>query len=195
MFGLLLACSAAKNPPQGDAPPAHTAKANIPSAPAAAAAAPSAGGLSWSTEPALVARAPKSQMRAAEYTLANDPNAELVVFYFGEGQGGAVEPNITRWLGQLAQPDGSDTAQRAQRSERSVAGMNVALVEATGTYSGGMAMPGAPAPTPQPDAMLLGAIANGPKGPVFFKLVGKRASVESARPSFMALVDSLHPAP
>jgi hypothetical protein len=198
-FGLLLACSTTKNPPPGDAPPAHPAAANPPSAPAAAPAGPagakSAGGLSWSAEPPLVARAPKSQMRAAEYTLAHDPQAELVVFYFGEGQGGAVEPNITRWLGQLTQPDGSDTAQRAQRSERSVSSMNVALVEATGTYSGGMAMPGAPAPTPQPDAMLLGAIANGPKGPVFFKLVGKRASVEAARASFMALVDSLHAAP
>jgi hypothetical protein len=202
LFSVLVACSAAtKNPPQNDtpaasappaaAPPKALESASKPSAPGAS----SAGGLSWSAPPPLVARAPKSQMRAAEYTLAHDPQAELVVFYFGEGQGGAVEPNITRWLGQLTQPDGSDTAKVAQRSERSVAGMNVALVEATGTYSGGMAMPGTPAPTPQQDAMMLGAIASGPKGPVFFKLVGKRASVEEARAGFTALVDSLHPAP
>lgn len=200
MLGLLVACSAAKNPTQDDRSAASTAPPLAAKAPAAtpaasSAGASSAGGLTWTAQPPLVARAPKSQMRAAEYTLQHDPQAELVVFYFGEGQGGAVEPNITRWLGQLTQPDGSDTAKHAQRSERSVAGMNVALVEATGNYSGGMAMPGTPAPAPQPDAMLLGAIAGGPKGPVFFKLVGKRASVEEARASFTALVDSLRPAP
>jgi hypothetical protein len=199
MLGLLIACSATKSPTQDDRSAASTAPALAPKAPAAtpatSAGAPSAGGLTWTAQPPLVARAPKSQMRAAEYTLQHDSQAELVVFYFGEGQGGAVEPNITRWLGQLTQADGSDTAKRAQRSERSVAGMNVALVEATGNYSGGMAMPGTPAPAPQPDAMLLGAIASGPKGPVFFKLVGKRASVEEARASFTALVDSLRPAP
>jgi hypothetical protein len=199
MLGLLVACSATKNPAQDDRSAASTAPALTPKAPAAApatsAGTPSAGGLTWTAQPPLVARAPKSQMRAAEYTLQHDSQAELVVFYFGEGQGGAVEPNITRWLGQLTQADGSDTAKHAQRSERSVAGMNVALVEAIGNYSGGMAMPGTPAPAPQPDAMLLGAIASGPKGPVFFKLVGKRASVEEARASFTALVDSLRTAP
>jgi hypothetical protein len=199
MLGLLIACSATKKPTQDDRSGAtSTAPALAAKAPAAApgtSGAPSAGGLTWTAQPPLVARAPKSQMRAAEYTLQHDSQAELVVFYFGEGQGGAVEPNITRWLGQLTQADGSDTAKHAQRSERSVAGMSVALVEATGNYSGGMAMPGTPAPAPQPDAMLLGAIASGPKGPVFFKLVGKRASVEEARASFTALVDSLRPAP
>jgi hypothetical protein len=200
MLGFLVACGANKSSPEADKPsappksPAATAPAETNKA-APSLDAPSAGGLRWTAQPPLVARAPKSSMRAAEYTLEDDPQAELVVFYFGEGQGGAVEPNITRWLGQLAQPDGSDTTKRARRAERTVAGMNVALVEATGTYSGGMAMPGAPTPTPQPDAMLLGAIANGPKGPVFFKLVGKRASVEGARASFAALVDSLQPAP
>ena len=35
-------------------------------------------------------------MRAAEYGVEGDEQAELTVFYFGEGQGGAVEPNIAR---------------------------------------------------------------------------------------------------
>jgi hypothetical protein len=153
-----------------------------------------AGGLTWTSQAPLVQRVPKSQMRAAEYGLSNDPEAELTVFYFGEGQGGAVDANITRWLGQLAQPDGSDTAQKSKRSERSVGGITVTLIEATGNFAGGMAMPGAPAPAPIPDAMLLGAIANGPKGPVFFKLVGKRTGVEAARAAFDALVASLKPA-
>jgi hypothetical protein len=133
-------------------------------------------------------------MRAAEYGLDGDPQGELSVFYFGAGQGGAVDANITRWLGQLTQPDGSDTAKVAKRSERKVGAITVTLIEATGTFSGGMAMPGAPAPEAQAGAMLLGAIAEGGEGPVFFKLTGKRDAVEGARAAFDALIGSLRPA-
>jgi hypothetical protein len=187
----LCACSSKNSEPVLEKPSTPLAAAPTPAKPAAV----EAGGLTWSSQAPLVARPPKSKMRAAEYGLANDPDAELSVFYFGEGQGGAVDANIARWLGQLGQPDGSDTAQKAKRSERSVGNVTVALIEATGNYAGGMAMPGAPAPAPISDAMMLGAIANGPKGPVFFKLVGKRASVEAARAAFDALVSSLRPLP
>ena len=52
-------------------------------------------------------------------------------------------------------------------------------------------MPGAPAPKTLQDAMLLGAIAKGPLGSVFFKLVGPRDQVEGARAAFDAMIDSL----
>jgi hypothetical protein len=202
---LLAACSSNKSAESSSPTPAAPTPASaapapahaVPAAPAAEPAptgAPSAGGLTWSAEPPLLARTPKSRMRAAEYGLAGDPQGELSVFYFGAGQGGAVDANITRWLGQLTQPDGSDTAKVAKRSERKVGALTVTLIEATGTFSGGMAMPGAPAPEPQTGAMLLGAIAEGGEGPVFFKLVGKRDAVEGARAAFDALIGSLRPA-
>jgi predicted small lipoprotein YifL len=186
----LCACGSKSSEPVLEKPAAAVVAAPAPAQPAQV----EAGGLTWTSQAPLVARAPKSRMRAAEYGLSSDPDAELSVFYFGEGQGGAVDANIARWLGQLGQPDGSDTAQKAKRSERTVGNVTVALVEATGNYAGGMAMPGAPAPAPITDAMMLGAIANGPKGPVFFKLIGKRASVEAARAAFAALLSSLRPA-
>lgn len=150
-----------------------------------------AGGLRWEHQAPLVRRAPKSSMRAAEYGLADDAQAELTVFYFGPDQGGTVDANVTRWLGQLTQSDGKDTASLAKREKREVAGVNVTVVEARGRFSGGMAMPGAPPGAEIPDALLLGAIAEGPEGPVFFKLVGPRAAVESARGAFDALIGSL----
>ena len=131
-------------------------------------------------------------MRAAEYGVEGDAQAELSVFYFGPGQGGAVDANIARWLGQLTQADGSDTAQRAKRSELQVGGMAVTMVEAQGAYGGGMAMPGSAPAAPISNALLLGAIASGPQGPVFFKLVGPQAVVERARVSFRTLIESLH---
>jgi hypothetical protein len=177
---------------QNGLPPGHPAVAT-PTAPAQEDAdlsiPPSAGGLTWSAPAPLQRRAPKSTMRAAEYGVEGDPQAELSVFYFGPGQGGAVDANITRWLGQLTQPDGSDTTKRAKRADKKVHGIAVTTVEATGGYSGGM---GGGAPIEH--ATLLGAIATGSEGPVFFKLVGSSAVIAKARPSFEALVASLHAA-
>jgi hypothetical protein len=128
-------------------------------------------------------------MRAAEFGLDSDPSSELSVFYFGADQGGSVEANITRWIGQLKKPDGS--AVDAKRGERSSHGIAISTVEAAGNYAGGMGMPGAPAPTAIPDAMLLGAIAKGPEGSVFFKFTGPRGHVESARAAFDQLLESI----
>ena len=178
--------------PSSALPPSHPPIAAQPSNTAAAPDGPgSAGGLTWKHGEPLVRRAPKSSMRAAEYGVSGDAQAELTVFYFGPDQGGSVDANVTRWLGQLAQSDGSDTKAKAKRSTRDVGGISVTLVEASGQYAGGMGMPGAPAAEPITDAMLLGAIASGPQGPVFFKLVGPRATVEGARGAFDALLGSL----
>jgi hypothetical protein len=213
---LLLACSRNSTPIDSDQlPPAAAAPANAPPAampqapaqpsaaqpsaaqPSAAVAPPTgparAGGLMWTAAQPLVARTPKSSMRAAEYGIQGDAQSELSVFYFGPGQGGAVDANVTRWLGQIAQPDGSDTAAQAKRDESKINGIAVATVEAHGTYSGGMAMPGMPASGPIPNAIMLGAIATGPQGPVFFKLVGPAEAVERARPAFATMIASLHP--
>jgi hypothetical protein len=204
---LLAACQRGPTPPDespaapaATATPAQIAPASQPtptSQPAAAAAQPTlegpatAGGLMFEHAAPLVRKQPKSAMRAAEYGVEGDDKAELSVFYFGPGQGGAVDANIERWFGQFAQPDGSNTAQKAKRSDKTVSGVQVTLVETTGTYSGGMAMGGAPAAGPQPDSMLLAAIATGKEGPVFFKLVGPRDVVERARSGFDALVASI----
>jgi hypothetical protein len=131
-------------------------------------------------------------MRAAEFGVEGEPQSELVVFYFGADQGGSVEDNMKRWIGQFKQADGSDAV--AKRGERSVKDIAIATVETNGNYGGGMAAPNAPPPAAITEAALLGAIAKGPQGSVFFKLVGPRASVEGARAAFDQLLESLHKA-
>ena len=195
-LGMLLGCQgspASKSEPPAPAPaPAPAANApNAPAPSAAPAAGARAGGLRWQDVPPFLPRAPKSSMRVAEYGLSGDERAELVVFYFGPDQGGSVDANVARWLAQFSQPDGSDSASKAVRTEREVDGVAVSVLEVRGTYSGGMAMPGGPPPTPQADAMLLGAIAKGANGPVFFKLVGPRETVERARSGFDQMIGSI----
>jgi hypothetical protein len=199
-MGLLALACKKSEPPVESTPPAPVAQpsaapiAQPSAAPAAAEAAdaPSAGGLTWKAPPPFERRTPKSSMRVAEYGLEGDASAELSVFYFGADQGGTVEANMSRWIGQFTQPDGSET--KSKRSERTVKGIDVAVVEANGTFSGGMGMPGAPQQAAVPDAMLLGAIAKGPQGSVFFKLTGPRAAVEHAKAGFDGLLESLQPA-
>lgn len=198
LFVLFTACK--QSEPQEPAAPAAAPAAlePAPAAPpkaaeptAAAASGPSAGGLTWQAPKPFESRTPKSSMRVAEYGIEGDTSSELGVFFFGADQGGSVDANMTRWIGQFTQPDGKET--QAKRSERTVKGIDVSLVEAQGTFSGGMAMPGAPQPAAIMDAMLLAGIAKGPGGPVFFKLVGPRASVEAARGAFDGLIESLKP--
>jgi hypothetical protein len=105
--------------------------------------------------------------------------------------GGTPEANITRWVGQF---EGASTP---KRTDKKVHGIDVTIVEVTGTYSAGsgMMMPGAPA-APRPDWTLVGAIAQPPKAggsTYFFKLLGPAAKVRAARPSFDAFVASLKP--
>ena len=52
-----------------------------------------------------------SSMRVAQYRLpkaaGDTEDASLVLYYFGQGQGGSTAANIERWVGQMKQADGS----------------------------------------------------------------------------------------
>src|SRR5258705_6661060 len=65
---------------------------------------------------------PSSSMRKAQYVLpkvaGDGEDGELAVFYFGMGQGGSVEANIERWIGQIAQPDGSSSKEKAKTKKK-----------------------------------------------------------------------------
>ena len=133
-------------------------------------------------------------MRAATYRVpaaAGDPeDGECAVFFFGPGQGGGVEANIDRWIGQFEQPDGKPSAERAKRQTETVDGIPVSLIDLSGTYKGGGPSMGATAP--KTGYRLLGAIATGPQAGIFFKLTGPAKTVTAAEKEFRAMLASLH---
>ena len=153
------------------------------------AQAAQAGGLSWKPPAGWTAEPPSSAMRVVTYRVPAAPGdgepGEVGVFFFGGGEGGSVEANIDRWVAQFAPGPGS--AEPARRVQ-TVKGIRVTRVSADGTYSSGM--PGGPR-TPKPAFALLGAIAEGPGGNVFFKLTGPRKTVHKAAPQFETLLRSL----
>jgi hypothetical protein len=170
--------------PQGALPPNHPPIGDTPRGPASPT--PDDAAITWKV-PAAWRMAPNpNPMRIATYrvpaTDRDTDDAEASV----SRAGGTAEANIQRWLGQF------DQAGQETRSERTVGGMKVTIVEVSGTYSPGSMMGGAPPPA-HPGWALMGAIVEGRGLPYFFKLIGPRATMQSARASFTALLDSITP--
>ena len=150
----------------------------------------SAGGLRW-TMPSRWTVAPPKPMRMATYTLpaasAGGEPGECGVFFFGKGQGGSVEDNLSRWEKQF------EGGPAPKRSEKTVHGFKVHLLETSGTYLA----TGGPMMQPQGKKTgwsLRGAIVEAPDGLVFFKCVGPDAVVKASAKEFDDLIGSLSPA-
>jgi hypothetical protein len=134
--------------------------------------------------------APASSMRLAQFRLPGDPHAQLVVYYFGQGQGGSAELNIARWASQFSTAEGN-TVQPVVRLVRD-AGPRVTLVRLHGTYRRGVgAAAGAVA---RPDQTLLAAIVETPRGNAFVQVFGERATVDLHDEAFEAFLFALGPA-
>jgi hypothetical protein len=124
-----------------------------------------------------------SSMRKAQLKVPG-PNksqsAEVVFFYFGEGNGGGTKANVDRWLGQF------ENKSDPKVEEAKVGSHRLIYVQVEGTYLSGM--PGGPR-TPQPKSMLNGAIIESDQGNVFIKMTGPAVLVKSAKEEFKKMVE------
>jgi len=206
--GLLLAGACSKNATEPD-PSASATQVPAPdTAPRSAkilplpgqgggspSANPSAALLAWDVPRGWVEETPASNMRRAQYRVPGDAgDAECIVFYFGPGQGGDPRSNAVRWARQFKQADGSDSTELMQTQELDGVAVAVELVEVTGIYDGGMSMTDAPAESKN-NYMLLGAIAEGPDAPWFFKFTGPESTVRAQRDAFVGMMKSLRGEP
>jgi len=107
-----------------------------------------------------------------------------VFFHFGPGNGGGIQANVDRWLGQFEEK-GSALVSKVETVK--VRNQDLTLVRAQGTYLSGM--PGGPK-TPQPDTLLLGAIVPGPEGAVFIRFTGPSALGKAAEPDFRRMAEA-----
>jgi hypothetical protein len=126
-------------------------------------------------------------MRIATYLIAagNGEGAECAVYYFGPGQGGGVDANLQRWMGEF-QP-----LQKHDVRKLKPGGIETTRIQASGTYvAHSMRSPGA-TPAEKPDWALLGAILDGPNGEVFFKLTGPATTVDAAAKDFDHMLGSI----
>lgn len=156
------------------------------------AAAEGAGGLSWTAPSGWTSQ--QRPMRAANYVVpaagGDSEPGECAVYYFGPGQGGGVEANVQRWIGQFRAPGGGPAAKLAKRSSKTVGGVPLTLIDLTGTYMS-KASPMAQKATPKPGYRMLAAIAEGPDAPIFFKLTAPEKTAAAAEARFHELIDSI----
>ena len=115
--------------------------------------------------------------------------SELVVYYFG-GQGGSIDANIERWIGQMQQPDGKPSAALAKRSSRTVNGLQVTLVDVSGTYTAEMS-PGSSQRYNNTGYRLRAAVIETANGPYFIKVTGPSKTIAAQEASFEAFLGSL----
>jgi hypothetical protein len=178
--------------PQSAAPPAPDATGE-PSGPAESQISPPTA-----TDPGITWTVPKgwltelgAPMRVATYIVpgaGQGNDAECAVYYFGPGAGGGVEMNVQRWQDEF------ESVEKHDLKQRTVSGVDVARLSVTGTFSGHTMRTDAAA-SPHPHWGLLGAIAQGPQGDVFFKLTGPAATVDAAGGKFDAMLASIRVKP
>lgn len=143
---------------------------------------------SWQTRPAA------SSMRVAEFVVphaaGDTQDAELIVYFFGASGGGGAEANIDRWIGQMQQPDGSASKDKARRDTQTVNGLKVTTVDVSGTYVAEM-RPGATEHHNSTGFRLRAAVVETPGGAYYIKMTGPAKTVAAADADFKKFLASL----
>ena len=146
--------------------------------------------ITFTAPPAWKSRPASSSMRVVEWVVpkaAGDPeDAELVVYFFGSmfaSLAGGVEANVDRWIGQMQQPDGSASKDKARRETQTINGLKVTTVDLTGTYIAEV-RPGATERFNKPGFRLRAAVIETPGGPYFVKMIGPAKTMAAADADF-----------
>jgi hypothetical protein len=158
---------------------------------AASGAAVELGGLKadapkdWKESPA------SSAMRIKQFTVPGKAgDAEVVIFFFGQGQGGSVEDNLARWKQQFQPPAGKTIEQTSKTETIKGAGASSTLLDISGTYMF-KARPMDPGPgEPRANYRMLAAVLGTPKGNYFIRMVGPDKTVTAAKKSFVGWLKS-----
>ena len=138
-----------------------------------------------------LSRAPSSSMRLAEFVIperSGAPGSEIVVYFFGTGQGGSVDANVDRWRSQFSNPAGGAVFERITRD--TTAAFPITIAEWRGTYARGIGT-GSSSGDARPDHTLVAAIAETPRGTLFFQLFGPSGAVAATQERYLQVVRSL----
>jgi hypothetical protein len=126
----------------------------------------------------------------AQWELPGDGEpAEVVLFFFGEGGGGAAE-NLKRWYGQFTQPDGSSSDEKAKVTKREVHGLALTIADIRGIFVAPVRL-GAHERNDNPDVQMISTLGEGAGGPWFIRVLGLETTVskwEASIEEFLSLL-------
>lgn len=144
---------------------------------------------SWQSEPVA------SSMRKAQFLLpraeGDGMDGQLIVYYFGRGEGGTVEANLARWKGMFKTTEGGPVPDESVNTDRfEVDGLKVTTLDVSGRYHDPMMGP-TRSPDATQDARMFAAVVETPEGPWFFKAVGPVATMDRHESAFKKFVRSV----
>jgi hypothetical protein len=153
----------------------------------------STGELKYKVPDGWIVEKPTSAMRAAQYSLpkgeGDTEDAILVLYYFGQGQGGSAAANIDRWINQMQQADGHPSKESAKTEALTVNGLKVTMVDVAGTYTAEMS-PGSGTFNNKAGYRLRAAVVETPKGSYYVKLIGPEKTVRKWDEAYSKYVKS-----
>lgn len=129
------------------------------------------------------------QFRYKEFQLPRQgddkADAELIIFYFGEGGGGGIADNLKRWKGMFQAPAGKSIEDVSKVEKLKIGNVEATYLDVQGTYLYKF-------PPFDPNAKItkkenfrrLGVVFASEKGPYFITVTGPAKTVESQKKSF-----------
>lgn len=143
----------------------------------------------WASQPV------RRPFRQARYLIprstVDSEDSQLIVYYFGKGEGGSVELNLERWKGMFTTAEGKPVDEKACRTEVFEAnGLRVTSLDVVGHYADAMMSPARSEPTKTVFRMLA-AVVETPDGPWFFKAVGPASTLADHRDAFVGMLKSV----
>jgi hypothetical protein len=187
------------HPPIGQSPPAPAAQDALPPGhpplDGGDTQAPTATrGLTFDAPGNWTEEQPSSAFRTAQFGLprveGDAEDGELVVYFFGPGQGGPVQQNLDRWRGQFKTPDGGPVPDEDVEVQTFQVGAGpVTVLEVEGRYEASM-MPGGPVAETKDDYRMIAAIIEAGGNKWFVKALGPDATMRAHRDEILSFVRS-----
>jgi hypothetical protein len=152
-----------------------------------------AGPVSYEAPADWIVLPPKPPMRLAQWRLpgagGDSEDGQVVLYFFGAGQGGGVQANLDRWIGQMTQPDGGSSSEVARTEDWKQDTVAVTLVDVSGTFED--RMPGASEGASRPGFRMIAAVVEAPGGTVYAKATGPAPTIERFAPSIRRFLESM----
>jgi hypothetical protein len=132
---------------------------------------------------------PTSRMRVNQFRLEpigdDKDKAEVIIFFFGTGQGGSGEANIERWKKMFLPPERKKIDDVTKVEKMKVSNVPVTFVDINGTYLSKTPPfdPNAQV-TPFPNYRMIGVVFESDKGPYFIRLIGPANTVAYYKQGF-----------
>jgi hypothetical protein len=123
-----------------------------------------------------------SSMRFKQFEIPRaegDPaDAELIIFFFGAGQGGDAASNVERWKKMFDPVTGNPKVENAK-----IGKVNATILDIRGTYLY-KPMPMAPKAEPRPNHRMVAVVFESPQGPYFIRFVGPEKTIDKRKKDF-----------